>query len=96
VKKISNTSGDIEYTYSNLDFTITNQAGIDTSYEYNIFGNLIKVVEPGNIETEYSYNALGQLTKVTDADNNERNIVYDISGKRLEIEDLHGVSDTVF
>ena len=45
VKQISNTSGDIVYTYHNLDFTITNQAGVATNYEYNIFGNLVRVVE---------------------------------------------------
>jgi len=45
VKKISNTSGDIEYSYNNLDFTITNQKWVSTQFMYDIFGNLVGVVE---------------------------------------------------
>lgn len=111
IKKISDKSWDSIYDYNNLDFSITNQKGIVTKYEYDIFWNLVKVIEnfdetnptllnssynDKNLITKYEYSVLNQLTKITDAKWNIRNISYDISWKRKSIEDLHHPSDTDF
>lgn len=96
VVKITNKSWDIIYDYNNLDFSITNQKGITTQYDYDVFGNLVVVTEPGNIKTRYSYTANNQLTKIVDAQNNERSISYNIAWQRLSIEDLHTTNDTNF
>ncbi len=96
VIKITNKSGDIIYDYNNLDFSITNQKGITTQYDYDVAGNLIQVTEPGNILTKYNYNTLNQLIKIVDAENNQRSITYNLAGQRLSIEDLHTADDVNF
>lgn len=96
VKQISNASGNITYTYNDTSFTLTNQKGVSHSYHYDLFGNLVKVIEPGNLQTLYDYSTSWNLTQITDALWNIRHISYDLAGRRLEIEDLHAPSDTNF
>lgn len=96
VTKISNKNGDIIYNYNNLDFSITNQKNTSTEYRYDIFWNLIEVIEPGNIVTKYFYNPNNLLVKIQDAHQNIREMSYDFLGQRLSIDDLHTQWDNNF
>ncbi len=96
VTKITDATGDIDYDYGNLDFSITNQLDQTSVYTYDTYNNLISVTEPWNIITTYNYNSKDQLIWITDADNNVRAIEYDLAGRRTIIEDLHTQNDLNF
>lgn len=60
-----------------------NSTPIKISKEYDIAGNLVKLISPKGYVTSYEYNPLNQITKVTDAENQISEYTYDSYGNNL-------------
>ncbi|MFA5947629.1 MAG: LamG-like jellyroll fold domain-containing protein [Candidatus Gracilibacteria bacterium] len=99
IKKITNNLGSVNQNYDQSDSTITDEEGNYKNFQYDAYGNLIKVVEYMDgraINTSYQYNIDGNITNLTDANGNIQNFVYDNLGNLTQKQDLHTVNDTTF
>jgi RHS repeat-associated protein len=71
VKKITHQDANtIIYNYTNSNLTITNEAGKNTEFTYNAFGNpdeklLMSVKDALGYTSSYNYSILGSLTNIT-------------------------------
>ncbi len=65
----------------------TSQAGVTTSFEYDIKGQLTRVTDPRNNSTTFTYTTAGLLATVTDALSNATTYGYDARGNRAGVTD---------
>ena len=91
ITNINNLTWDIKYEYTDLWFTIYNQKNIATKYSYDIYWNLVEVLENNDLKTNYDYNLLWNLTNITRLWIYERNFSYDKLWRRLKAEELHKI-----
>ena len=97
VTNINNANWNIRYEYRDLWFTVYNQKNIPITYNYDIYWNLIEVIDSNDINTEYKYDTIWNLTKITSWSwNYERNFIYDMLWRRIEAEELHSIWTTQF
>lgn len=66
--------------------------GGTTQYQYNVFGETTKVIDPLNNEILYGYDLAGNLISVKDQLGNETFYTYDLVGNRLTSTDARGKS----
>jgi RHS repeat-associated protein len=74
----------VQYAYDNLGrvTTKTDPAGA-VVYDYDAFGNVIQVTQPGNIITSTRYDALNRIDRTVDAENSFALYEYDSKGHRI-------------
>ncbi|MFR2534671.1 MAG: DUF6531 domain-containing protein [Clostridia bacterium] len=84
----------IQYTYSNgaikglISQKIDEEGGI-TTYEYDQYGNTIRIINPIGKQESYDYNTIGWITSKTDANGNKINYKYRL-GKIYKTSDPYG------
>ncbi|MDL2262234.1 FG-GAP-like repeat-containing protein [Bacteroidales bacterium OttesenSCG-928-I21] len=82
VTGISSTEGSIAYLYHSTGQPRKITAnGVETSMEYDSYGNQTALVDANAGRTEYEYNAFGELIKQTDAKQDYFKFEYDNAGR---------------
>lgn len=97
VETVTNPNGNVNYTYSVWDTTITNENGDDKDYAYDAYGNLVEVTEydsASDYVTMYTYDARDRLTSIIDELGNERDFAYDTLDRRISLELPHASGTT--
>ncbi|MCK4819399.1 hypothetical protein KA005_26740 [bacterium] len=70
--------------------SITDPEGNSTQYEYNVQGNLVKIIDAESNETTMIYDTRGLLAAITDAKGNTTTYTYDGKGNLITIADTLG------
>ena len=85
-----------ENTYDELSYLVssTDALGIETQYNYDVVGNLIKTIESINTareaETSYEYDKIGRIIQSVDAENGKSAYEYDAVGNIIAQIDPNG------
>ncbi len=74
--------------------TVTDPAGLTTTYTYDTAGNLVTVTDGGDRTTTFGYDAAHQLTDITDPYGNHTHNVY-TAGQVTEQTDPAGLVTTL-
>jgi RHS repeat-associated protein len=75
-------SAPVDRSFDALDRMVgrTDEFGYTVGYEYDLAGNLKRLVYPSGVEVLYEYDRLSRLTKVTGWDGSETTYEYDVAG----------------
>ncbi len=98
-KSITNSVGSTTYAYNVATTTITDANGHSKDLVYDIYTNLIDVIEHNGASaysTQYAYDGNNNLTSLTDASGDVRFFTYDGLGRELTAQDLHAPGDSSF
>jgi RHS repeat-associated protein len=69
---------------------VNEETNVRTVYEYDLHGNLVKVINPRGFATVYNYDAAHRNTSIVDAVGSTTNLSYDRVNNLLQIVDRNG------
>ena len=92
VLTISENGKTITMTYSTINqlLSYTDSDGNTITYEYDLVGNLTKLIYPDGKAVSYSYNANNQLSSVTDSNSKTTSYEYDKNSRVVKITRPNG------
>lgn len=81
--KVLENGDSVSYAYDPMGNLIySNQSGLESTIEYDIFGNKAKQTDPQSGTWTYDYNGFGELISKQDANNIETTYTYDKLGRK--------------
>ncbi|MBU1019166.1 MAG: SpvB/TcaC N-terminal domain-containing protein [Patescibacteria group bacterium] len=89
VVSMSTPMGDSSTDYGVLSEVFVDPLGNSSEFYYDIYGNLVEVVDTYLDSTYYEYDLLGNLVSIEDAHGNLRSFEWDLLGRLVSQEEMH-------